>query len=168
VAWAEIVDARRKAGHDEVGRVTAESQTLVILRNKRDEIQNAIVSYEKKLAAVRRDLAHVNACIRMFELPEARTEFPVYVDTLRLFRRGEIVSLCKKALTEEGPLTTRELANRVIREKGFDEGNNVLRTSITYRIVQAMRLQRKRGKVDSPGKNDGARLWQLSCPRSSD
>ncbi len=98
----------------------------------------------------------------MFESPEARTEFPVYVDTLRLFRRGEIVSLCKKALTEEGPLDTRELALRVMRAKGFDEGDSVLRTSLTYRIVQAMRLQAKRGKIDSPEKRAGVRLWTIS------
>ncbi len=44
----------------------AESQTLVVLRNKRDEIERAIVAYEKELAQARRDLAHVNATLRMF------------------------------------------------------------------------------------------------------
>ena len=68
----------------------------------------------------------------------------VYLDTLRIFRRGEIVSICKKALAEDGPRDTRELALRVIRAKGLDEGDRVLLTSITYRIVQAMRLQAKR------------------------
>jgi hypothetical protein len=140
----------------------AESQTLVVLRNKRTEIERAIAAYEKKIEAAKLDLAHVNATLRMFEAPEGRTEFPVYVDTLRLFKRGEIVAICKKALAEEGQLDTRELALRVIRAKGLDEGDSVLRTSITYRIVQAMRLQAKRGRVRSPGKRGAVRMWAIS------
>lgn len=138
----------------------AESQTLVVLRQKRDEIERAITAYEKQLETARRDLAHVNATLRMFEAPDGRTEFPVYVDTLRLFRRGELAAICKKALAEEGPLDTRELAVRVIRAKGLDEADTVLRTSITYRIVQAMRLQWKRGRVDSPERRGGVRVWR--------
>ena len=139
----------------------AESQTLMVLRRKRDDIERAITSYEKEIAKARRDLAHVNATLRMFESPNERTEFPVYVDTLRLFRRGEIVTICKAALAEEGPLDTRELALRVIRAKGLDEADNVLRTSLALRIVQAMTLQRKRGTVKSPGKRRGVCVWGL-------
>jgi len=144
----------------------AESQTLVILRNKRDEIERALANYEKQIEKAKRDLAHVNATIQLFEAPADRTQFPVYVDTLRLFRRGEIVTLCKAALTEEGPLTTRDLAVRVIRAKGLDEGDKVLRTSIAYRIVQATRLQWKRGKVGSPEKHGGVRVWALAQSRN--
>jgi hypothetical protein len=133
----------------------SEPQIVTTLQRKRDEIEKAIAAYEKKIEAAKLDLAHVNATLRMFDAPEGRTEFPVYVDTLRLFRRGEIVAICKEALAEEGLLDTRELALRVIRAKGLDEADSVLRTSITYRIVQAMRLQWKRGNVDSPEKQGG-------------
>jgi hypothetical protein len=139
----------------------AESQTLVVLWNKRDEIERAIANYEKQIEIAKRDLAHVNATIRMFESPAERTQFPVYVDTLRLFRRGEIATLCKRSLAKHGPLTTRELAVYVIREKGLDETDAVLRTSIAYRIVQALRLQWKRGKLDSPYKQGGVRIWRI-------
>lgn len=49
-----------------------------------------------------------------------------------------------------GAIIASELAVYVIREKGLDEGDAVLGQSIAYRIVQALRLQWKRGKVDSP------------------
>jgi hypothetical protein len=39
--------------------------------------------------------------------------------------------------------------------------NRVLRLSITYRIIQALRLQMKRGKVRSEGERAGVRLWAL-------
>lgn len=60
-------------------------------------------------------------------------------------KRGEIASLCKKALAKECPLDTRELALRVVRAKGLDSRDDVLKQSVTYRIVQALRLQSKRG-----------------------
>ncbi|GFO83483.1 MAG: hypothetical protein A49_31100 [Methyloceanibacter sp.] len=142
----------------------AESQTLVILRDKRDKIERAIAAYEKEIQQARRDLAHVNATIRMFEAPEGRTQFPVYVDTLRLFKRGELAELCKAALADEGPLTTPELALRVARAKGLDEDDKVLRQSIAYRIVQALRLQWKRGKIESPEKRGGVRVWAIKRP----
>jgi hypothetical protein len=55
-----------------------------------------------------------------------------------------------------------ELALRVIRAKGLDEADTVLRVSITYRIVQALRLQWKRGRVQSPEKRGGVRVWLIS------
>src|SRR5665811_516086 len=137
----------------------AENQTLVILRNKRDEIERTIANYEKKLDAAHHDLLHVNATLRLFEAPEKRGNSPVYLDTLRLFRHGELSRLCREILATEGPLDTRELAIRVCRIKGFDEHDHVLTVSITYRVVQAMRLQLKEGKIFSPGKRNRLRMW---------
>ena len=58
-------------------------------------------------------------------------EFPAYVQLGRLWKRGEISAVCREALTDEGPLDTRELAVRVIRAKGLDEGDKVLRQTET-------------------------------------
>lgn len=137
----------------------ADPQIVTTLTRKRDEIEATIKAYEKKIAAARRDLSSVNATLRLFKLEGEASEFPVYVDTLRLFKRGEIVRLCKAALEKEGPLDTRELALRVIQAKGMDEGDGVLRTSLAFRIVQALRLQAKRGSVISMGKRKNVCLW---------
>ena len=51
----------------------------------------------------------------MFDL-NSKPAFPEYVDTKRLWKRGEIAKVCTRAaLAEKGPLDTRELALRVIR-----------------------------------------------------
>ncbi len=60
---------------------------------------------------------------------------------------GEVVTICKAAMAQEGPLDTRELALRVIQAKGMDEADSVLKTSLAFRTVQALRLQAKRGRV---------------------
>ncbi|MGD9541481.1 hypothetical protein [Methylocystis sp.] len=138
----------------------ADPHILTTLRAKRDQMEAAIRAYEKKTEALRRDLAHVNATLRLFELNGAHEVFPVHMDLTRLFKRGEVWHICQEALAgaPEG-LDTRELALAVIRAKGMDEGDAVLRKAINYRIVQAMRMQEMRGRVVGLGKRKSVRVW---------
>jgi hypothetical protein len=140
----------------------AEPHIVSTLERKRQQIESAIAAYQRKIDAARRDLSHVNATLRMFESPQERTQFPVYMDTLRLFKRGEIVTICKAALAKEGPLDTRELALRVVRKKRLDTKDAVMRKSIAFRIVQAMRLQAKRHKDLQLPKRKGVSVWNLN------
>lgn len=75
-----------------------------------------------------------------------------------VFKRGEAYRICQAALAEapEG-LDTRELALVVIRAKSMDESDTVLRKAIGFRIVQAMRMQEKRGCIAGAGKRKGVR-----------
>ena len=81
----------------------ADPQIITTLTRKRDEIEAAIKAYEKKIALAKRDLSSVNATMRLFKLDGDPSEFPTYIDTLRLFNRGEIVTLSKAAMVQEGP-----------------------------------------------------------------
>ena len=136
----------------------SDPNVLRTLRRKRDEIEQTIVTYQKRIDEARRDLAHVNATIQLFESNTPPGNVKVYQDVNRLFKRGEIVNLCKQAMAEKGPMDTRELSHHVMRAKGFKDDNE-LRKAIAFRIVQALRLQRKRGRIDSSGKRNGVRLW---------
>jgi len=75
--------------------------------------------------------------------------------------------LCHEALAIEAPLDTRELALRVMRAKGMDESDKVLRSTVAHRVVQALSMQVKRGMVASDGKRDGVRLWRAPALISS-
>jgi hypothetical protein len=138
----------------------ADPHILSTLRRKRDEIETVIAAYQGKIEDAQRDLAAVNATLRVFELTGEPQEFPVYADLGRLWKRGEIVAVCRDALTKEGPLDTRELALRVINAKGLDEADKVLRQTISFRIVQALSIAAKRGKIGSEGKRKGVRIWK--------
>ncbi|TAL78093.1 MAG: hypothetical protein EPN75_11685 [Beijerinckiaceae bacterium] len=139
----------------------ADPQVVNTLRSKRDELERIIKAYEGKIEAARHDLMHVNATMRLFELNGAVEVFPVHADTSRLFRRGEITRICKEALAAapEG-LDTRELARAVIRAKGLDETDAVLRKAVAFRVVQSLSMQWKRGGVGSGGKRGGVRVWE--------
>ena len=70
-------------------------------------------------------MAHVNACIKIFEASGDAETMPKYVDVYRLFKRGEPMITCKDALAS-GPKSTRELALAVMKSKGLDTGDRVL------------------------------------------
>ena len=76
----------------------------------------------------------------------------------RLFKRQEIGKLCHEALAS-GPLDTRQLAEWIIEAKGFPGADRHLKTSVAYRIVQALRMQEKRGGIRRVGKNGNAIIW---------
>lgn len=141
----------------------AEPQIVTTLRSKRDELERIISSYEAAATAAQRDLAHVNATLELFEREGAPNAYPSRMSIVRMFKRGELSVLCNVALAEASSgLDTRELALCVVRAKGIDESDRVLRKAIGFRIVQAMLRQEMRGRIIAAGKRKGVRVWQLS------
>jgi hypothetical protein len=138
----------------------AEIRTVTTLRRKRSEILGSIVNYKKRLAQAEADLAHINAAITIFEASGDPKGFPAYVDVHHLFKRGEAVAIFKKAL-EAGPLDTRQLALAVIKAKGLDPGDKVLAKSVGYKLIHALRLQQKSGRLVAKGRYKAARIWEL-------
>lgn len=60
-------------------------------------------------------------------------------------------------------MDTRQLADWIIAEKGFAGADRHLRTSVAYRIVQALRMQEKRGgKIERRGKKGNAIVWCIN------
>lgn len=135
-------------------------QVINTLRTKAEELSAHIKRLERALQQAKADLAHINASVMLFEAPSEGSEFPLHFNLGRLYRVREIGKLCQEALAT-GPKDTRELALHAIRAKGFDETDKHLRASIQLRIVNAMRMQEKRGKVLRVGKRSGAIVWGL-------
>lgn len=137
----------------------AEIRTVTTLRHKRDQIEAAIDNYEKRLAQARADLAHVNACIVIFEASGEAEAMKPYTDIHRLYRRGEMIVLCKEALAAKGEMTTRELAIHVLKAKGLDAGDKVLAKAVANRLIHALRMQAERGTLRASGRRGNVRLW---------
>lgn len=136
-------------------------QVINTLRTKAENLQGYIAKLEADLEQARADLSHVVATLHLFEAPGADTPFPMHYNLDRLFRRREIGEMCHKALAE-GPKDTRQIAEWIIAEKGFPGADRHLRTSVAYRIVQALRMQEKRGgRIARAGKHGNAIVWRL-------
>lgn len=139
----------------------AEPQIVTTLSNKRDELERIIGSYEKAIEAARRDLAHVNATLQLFE-HKGPNGYPSRTNLVRVFRRGEIFAICKGALAQApAGMDTRELALAVLRAKEMDEGDVVLRKALAWSIINIMRTQYRRGNVADAGKRHGVRMWSI-------
>lgn len=137
-------------------------QIVTTLRSKRDHIESYIRALEKKIEEARHDLAHVNATLRLFELDGGQGDVPVYMGTRRIFKYGEIFEICSMALVDApSGLDTRELALTVIKAKGLDESDPVLRKTVAHSIVDVLLQRMRRGKIASSGKRKGVRVWQI-------
>lgn len=140
----------------------SDPQVIVTLRAKAEKLANLIAKLEQDIEQARADLAHVNATIHLFEAPEDGSQFPMHYNLDRLFRRREIGELCHEALAS-GPKSTRELAAWIIERKGFPAPDRHLKTAVAYRIVQALRMQERRGmRVRRVGKHGNAIIWELT------
>jgi hypothetical protein len=91
----------------------AKIRTVTTLRRKREEIRRAIIAYEEKLDQAKADLSHVGAAIRYLRGPSEGDSPRPYVDTDRLFARGEPMMLAKAALSGNVPMDTRELVQHI-------------------------------------------------------
>ena len=48
----------------------------------------------------------------------------------------------------------------MVRSKGLDENDKVPRQTVAFRIVQALSIAAKRGRITAEGKRKGVRLWK--------
>ncbi len=137
-----------------------EIRTVTTLRAKREEIQASIKLYEDRIKQARADLAHVSACIKIFEASGDVETMPKYIDVYRLFKRGEPMAVCKEALAS-GPKSTRELALAVMESKGLDTGDKVLAKAVAAQLIHQLRMQSSRGRIIRDGKKGTALIWRL-------
>jgi hypothetical protein len=138
----------------------SEIRTVTTLKSKRDEILFSIRLYEDRIKQARADLAHVTAAIRIFEASGDPKEMSRYVDTHRMFKRGEPIAVCKEALAS-GPKSTRELALHVMQSKGLDTGDKVLAKAVASQRIHSLRMQSQRGRIVRDGKKGAALVWRL-------
>lgn len=138
----------------------AESRTIETLEKKRDEILRAIAGYEEKIAQAQADLAHINATISIFGTSYEGDAQRPYVNLAGLFKRGEMVAIAKSALAD-GPQNTRQLSVAVLKAKGLNPGDKVLAKAISHRLIHALRIQARDGKLIAIGRHKAAHLWRL-------
>jgi hypothetical protein len=100
----------------------AEPHVIDALQNKRAELAGTLRQLEQQLAGHRANLAHLDATMRLFD-PDVR---PKDIRPRRIrarnvwFRQGECLRLIYDELREANqPVTTRELAERILRVKAI-------------------------------------------------
>ncbi len=134
----------RNAG---VGCNRGMSEPLIVqkLKQKRVEILGQIKAYEARIARTKHNLAHVNATIELFAAPERQRAR--YIVSYGFFNKGKIADIGVRHPGDGAEMTTRELAERVMTERGLEITDTVLRNSVVFKLVQALRHA---GRLASP------------------
>lgn len=127
------------------------------LTEKRAEILGQIKAYEAQIAHAKHDLAHVNATIELFAAPKRQRAR--YIVSHGFLKKGEIADVCVRHLGVDTALTTRELAERVMAERGLEISDTALRNSVFFKVVQALRHAKRRKLVRMIEKRKGMCVW---------
>jgi hypothetical protein len=119
----------------------AEPHVIGALRDKRAELDGMLRQLEQQLAQQRANLAHVDATMRLFD-PDIR---PKDIRPKRLrarnawFRPGECLRLIYDELREATqPVTTRELAERIMRVKAIPAADDDRRERVQKTLLGSL------------------------------
>src|SRR6195952_890221 len=119
----------------------AEPHVIGALRNKRSELAGTVRQLEQQLAGHRANLAHLDATMRLFD-PDVR---PKDIRPRRIrarnvwFRQGECLRLIYDELREATqPVTTRELAERIMRLKAIPPADSDRRERVQKTLLASL------------------------------
>ena len=138
--------------------------TLSGLLRKRAEMVGQVEAKQAELGALIADLAHVDATIRVFrpdidlaDLPEKLAPAPF------TGFRGEIQRFLLDELRKANhPLSTFDLAERIMRKRGLDPADRLHLKLIQRRTGYGLAKLRKAGKVTSRRAHSSAVMeWEL-------
>ncbi len=133
----------------------AEPHVIGALRNKRAELAGALRQLEQQLVQHRVSLAHVDATMRLFD-PDIRPK-DIRPKQLRernaWFRPGECLRLIYDELREvTQPVTTRVLAERIMRVKAIPAADNDCRERIQKTLLASLnRAKETIARVETAG-----------------
>jgi hypothetical protein len=119
----------------------AELHVIGALRNKRAELDGTLRQLEQQLAQQRANLAHVDATMRLFD-PDIRPK-DIRPKQPRernaWFRQGECLRLIYDQLREATqPVTTRELAERIMRVKAIPPADDQRRERVQKTLLASL------------------------------
>ena len=146
----------------------ADPHVISSLEDKAHELRQAIISHEERLERTRQELAVVTATIAIFERGGIGQNRPAHVRNL--FKRGEVLAICRAALAAEATMTTRDLAVACLAAREFDYEDAVLLRAMVGLLSNTLKKAVRRGEMirtDADGRRAEWRLNEESgqkCP----
>lgn len=143
-------------------------RTLAELFEKRAELAGQIIQAEKHARGLRKDLAHVEAAIRILrpgiELEKVvprRVEFRP-----RFFKRGQLTRLVLDYMREHAGATVAvaDIMPAAIGERTL---NRVAYRRVKIVVYAALKKLAKRGTVEQSGQSAKAARWRLLAARGN-
>lgn len=135
------------------------------LAKARAELAGEIERTHERLRKLALDLEHIDATLRIVA-PDMAVEAikpKVFRPPADWAKRGEMARLVLSILrTAKAPMTTREIAERMLVERGIPSTTTAL-NDMTRRVACALRTQRERGTArSSEGEAGFWLLWEIA------
>lgn len=121
------------------------------LKRKRAEITGDIARCQAKLEQLGKDLVHIDGTLRIVapDFVQEAVLPKVFTPPASWSKRGEMSRVCLGILrTAKGPLSTREIAARIVQQRGLEAQSETLNI-MTRRVANCLREKRERGLVRS-------------------
>ena len=139
----------------------AQSHIIGALSNKRAELAGIVRQLEQQLVRQRANLAHLDATMRLFDAEIQPKDIRPKQQRTRnaWFRPGECLRLIYDELREAAqPMTTRELAERIMRRKAMPAADDQHRELVQKTLLGSLnRAKQTIARVETAG----VVRWQL-------
>jgi len=137
---------------------------LAGLVKRRSELTGEVDAFRARLAQIGTDVGHLDAVIRQFDpdydLASIRSKSPRGPDVAG---RGEMSRFILGVLREATePVTTQEVARRLMTERGQDLEDRRLVAQATKRVGMALSRQKTNGAVRSVQGPGPVTLWEVA------
>lgn len=137
---------------------------LHALTRKRAEIAGQIEHNQLRLRQLVVEIDHIDAAIRIFnpniDIGSIR---PKPVPPRHAAFKGEVTRLVLDTLREAaGPVTSRDIALRLMEERGLDSGDRALASIMVKRVCACLRVHRRRGLIRSVASVGNLQGWEIA------
>jgi hypothetical protein len=142
---------------------TEQPNVLYALTRKRAEIAGQIEHNQLALRHLIAELDHIDAAIRIFnpdiDIQAIRSK---PVPPRHAAFKGEVTRIVFKALREaKEPLTSRDIALRLMKERGLNPDDRELSVIMVRRICACLRVQKQKGLVRNAENLGNLQGWEL-------
>jgi hypothetical protein len=144
----------------------AESPVIYALTAKRAELSGLVLDLERQASRHRAELVHLDATLRLFapDLVPATIRPRGKGHRSSLFTTGELSGFILDAMREaSAPLSSRELAERLMVRKGMDVNDAQARKKVQTLIRNGLSAHKRRGTLASVGEGWDTR-WKVAEP----
>lgn len=137
---------------------------LSALVARRAELSGQIGTLQGQLQQLHADLASLDAVIRQFDPDyDVGAIRPKYRRAPVAAEFGAMGRAVLDTLRRAGrPLAAREIAERIIDERGLNKGDRAMTRMMAKRVDMALRYQRTNGMVQETGGEGQAVMWEIA------
>ena len=137
--------------------------TIAALVERRREIAGELDKAQATVQQLHADLASLDAVIRQFDPDyDVGAIRPKYRRQPSAAEFGSMSRAVLDTLRRAGePLAAKEIASRIIAERGLNAADRALARAMVKRVGMALRYQRTNGMVEEIQSDKGASLWKI-------